>query len=115
MFKWGTTQLKVKEGSYSGPFPALSIEEIDLIPSGTETPASTLQTGGRKRKRTSMTILVNTMSEYQTLYSDYLTSQVKILELKDGMTLASAMIAGMDPPDESSRVWVEFGIQFLEV
>lgn len=114
MFKWGDTQLRVKVGSYSGPFPALNIQELDLIPSGVETPASAIQTGGRLRKRATMTILLDTYSEYDALYLDYMGSVVRALELKDGQTLPTAMISGMDPPKENDP-WIEFGIQFMEV
>lgn len=114
MFKWGTTQMKVAYGTYKPPYPVLNIQEIDLIPVTVDTPATSIQTGGRGRKRTAMKVIVDTYAEYDSFYADYLTSQVKILELKDGVTLSSAMISGMGLP-EFRDPWIEFEIGFMEV
>lgn len=114
MFKWGDTYLRVKVGSYSGPFPALNVQELDLIPAGADTPASAIQTGGRLRKRATMTILLDTYEEYDELYNDHLNSTIRYLELKDSITIPLAMISGIDPPKENDP-WIEIGIQFMEV
>ena len=114
MFKWGETQLRVVVGSYEGPYPALSINEIGLLPVSTDVPASALQTGGRLRKRAKVRILLDTMDEYHALYSDYMLSQVRVLELKDGVTLASAMISSFSPP-LYDKLWVVVDVEFLEV
>lgn len=114
MFKWGTTQMKVKVGSYTGPFPSLSVEEIGLIPLGTETPASSLQTGGRQRKTAGMTIKLKTYSDYNAFYLDHMASTVRNLELIGGFDMPSAMISSLEPPVMVAN-WLECNIRFLEV
>ena len=114
MFKWGDTQLQVKVGSYRGPFPTINITETNLIPIGTATPSSSLQTGGRLRKKATMGIILDTFADYQALYDAYLASEVRLLELMDGVTMESAMIFAMDAPDYKD-VRIECGIQFIEV
>ena len=114
MFKWGTIDLKVIVGTYEGPFPVLSVQEIPLLPSGTDKPASAIQTGGRLRKRAKMTIICDTQADYLVLYEAHLASTVRATLLKEGLTFPSMMISHIGPPVDK-YLWLECELELMEV
>ena len=114
MFYWGLTSLFVIDGTYMPPYPQLSITELELVPAGVDSPASSIQTGGRGRKTASMTILFENIQAYQTMYSDYLASTVLDLGLPD-VPAFSALIKTLGVPTFYKDGKVRADIQFIEV
>lgn len=113
MPSWGTYEL-FTTGEYSSPFPSLSVEEIGLIPLGTDTPSTSIQTGGRGRKRASMSIFVESSADYQALYLDYLSSTTRVYTGFRSETM-NAMISELSPPEYILDGSIQCSITFLEV
>ena len=112
MFTWGEYNLRVKVGSYVPPFPAVSVQELELIPSGTEYPSTALQAGGRGRMKPSLTVKT-TADTYNALYQHHLLSTVKTFTDPYANTV-DCMISSISPP--TIRIgWLECDIQFIEV
>lgn len=110
---WGTYELYVT-GEYNSPFPDKNIQEIEIIPSGPDTPATTIQTGGRGRKRAAMPIWIETNQEYQDLYDDYMISAVRVYTGLRSESM-NAMISRLSPPIYLADGSILCEIEFLEV
>lgn len=109
---WGLYELFIT-GEYISPFPSLNVQEIDVIPSGTETPSTIIQTGGRGRKKASMTILVEQKQDYDNLFADYMASVQRVFTGYRDETM-NAIISDLTPPDYISDGSMICRVAFLE-
>lgn len=114
MFYWGTQKFIVLENSYEPPYPKLTVTELELIPAGVDTPASSIQTGGRGRKAARLGVLLANIGEYQSLYADYLLSTVKDIALPD-FPAFPVMIKELGLPTYYKNGKIKCDIQFVEV
>jgi len=114
MATWGEITLRIAAGSYEPPHAEVTINEIDILPmAGIMTPATVIQGGGRKRKRSRCKLYVANMVEYSAFYDDYITQTEKAFTGPDG-SIFVGLISDLGAPQMKMIGHVEFGFEIVE-
>lgn len=114
-FKWGNTQLNVYRYSYKPPHCVPTITETPLLAGADNIkPATSLQQGGRSRKRTSFSGYVQSWPEYESLLNDWNECIERTFEAPDGVIL-TMMIEDLKEPTMINSFKYEISMSLMEV
>ena len=112
LYKWGDMTVHVDKDTYVPPNPTVNTTEINILPDGTNNPATILQEAGRGRKRASFTGFALTEEDYISIQLDYQTRTIRLFTDTLGNTF-EALILTFNP----SRIadYYKYDIVLLEV
>ena len=95
-YTWGSTDLKIVPQTYKAWHCDNGLVVIDLLPDGTDAPASIIQQGGRSRKLVAFDGFVSTIAAYNSLLDDFIALTERTFSDPAGSMLM--IISELTPP-----------------